>query len=113
MDRRFVDAASGKVTQWPRLEALLAFVREGDIVVVHRAWLAATLDDLRRLVCSRPKLGRGGRRPGWCAGKWVSAVSRAAGVFTRTAHHSPGRPGRITADVARSGVRSDGIWVAE
>ena len=78
LDRRFVDAASGKVTQWPRLEALLAFVREGDIVVVHRAWLAATLDDLRRLVCSRPKLGRGDRRPGWCAGKWVSAVSRAA-----------------------------------
>jgi hypothetical protein len=32
LDRRFVDAASGKVAQWPRLEALLAFVREGDIV---------------------------------------------------------------------------------
>jgi hypothetical protein len=29
LDRRFVDAASGKVTQWPRLEALLAFVSEG------------------------------------------------------------------------------------
>jgi hypothetical protein len=35
LDRGFVDAASGKVTQRPRLEAL-AFVREGDIVVVHR-----------------------------------------------------------------------------
>jgi DNA invertase Pin-like site-specific DNA recombinase len=31
----FTDKASGKDTKRPELEALLAFVREGDIVVVH------------------------------------------------------------------------------
>jgi hypothetical protein len=50
LDRRFVDAASGKVTQWPRLEALLAFVREGDIVVVPQG-------------LARRKPRRGGSRP--------------------------------------------------
>ena len=29
LDRRFVEAASGKVTQWPRREALLAFAHLG------------------------------------------------------------------------------------
>ena len=47
----FTDKASGKDTQRPQLEALLAFVREGDIVVVHSMdRLARNLDDLRRLV---------------------------------------------------------------
>ena len=35
MDRTFIDMASGKDTHRPQLEALLAFVREGDTVVVH------------------------------------------------------------------------------
>jgi DNA invertase Pin-like site-specific DNA recombinase len=51
LDRVFSDQASGKDTQRPQLEALLAFVREGDTVVVHSMdRLARNLDDLRRLV---------------------------------------------------------------
>ncbi|MBP1991228.1 recombinase family protein [Paenibacillus eucommiae] len=47
IDRLFTDKASGKDTQRPQLEALLAFVREGDIVVVHSMdRLARNLDDL-------------------------------------------------------------------
>ena len=51
LDQVFRDAASGKDTQRPQLEALLAFVREGDVVLVHSLdRLARNLDDLRRLV---------------------------------------------------------------
>jgi DNA invertase Pin-like site-specific DNA recombinase len=51
VDRLFTDKASGKDTQRPELERLLAFVREGDAVVVHSMdRLARNLDDLRRLV---------------------------------------------------------------
>jgi DNA invertase Pin-like site-specific DNA recombinase len=51
VDRLFADKASGKDTQRPELERLLAFVREGDTVVVHSMdRLARNLDDLRRLV---------------------------------------------------------------
>ena len=47
----FTDKASGKDTQRPELERLLAFVREGDTVVVHSMdRLARNLDDLRRIV---------------------------------------------------------------
>ena len=47
----FTDKASGKDTQRPELDSLLAFVREGDTVVVHSMdRLARNLDDLRRLV---------------------------------------------------------------
>ena len=56
----FTDKASGKDTQRPELDALLAFVREGDTVVVHSMdRLARNLDDLRRLV---QKLTRRGVR---------------------------------------------------
>jgi len=49
--RMFTDQASGKDTQRPELERLLAFVREGDTVVVHSMdRLARNLDDLRRIV---------------------------------------------------------------
>ena len=49
--RAFTDKASGKDTQRPELERLLAFVREGDTVVVHSMdRLARNLDDLRRIV---------------------------------------------------------------
>ncbi len=49
--RVFTDKASGKDTKRPELERLLAFVREGDTVVVHSMdRLARNLDDLRRIV---------------------------------------------------------------
>ncbi|QSO50104.1 recombinase family protein [Alicyclobacillus mengziensis] len=51
VDRVFTDKASGKDTQRPQLDALLAFVREGDTVVVHSMdRLARNLDDLRKIV---------------------------------------------------------------
>lgn len=51
VDRVFTDKASGKDIHRPELDRLLAFVREGDTVVVHRMdRLARNLDDLRRLV---------------------------------------------------------------
>ena len=51
VERTFTDRASGKDTSRPKLDELIAFVRDGDTVVVH--WmdrLARNLDDLRRLV---------------------------------------------------------------
>lgn len=54
----FTDKASGKDTQRPALDSLLAFVREGDTVVVHSMdRLARNLDDLRRLVQKLTKRG--------------------------------------------------------
>jgi len=51
VDRLFTDKASGKDTQRPELKRLIAFVREGDTVVVHSMdRLARNLDDLRCLV---------------------------------------------------------------
>lgn len=51
LDKTFTDQASGKNTQRPQLEALLAFAREGDTIVVHSMdRLARNLDDLRSLV---------------------------------------------------------------
>lgn len=51
LDRVFMDKASGKDTKRPQLDALLAFVRGGDTVVVHSMdRLARNLDDLRRIV---------------------------------------------------------------
>ena len=58
LNRVFTDKASGKDTKRPELEALLAFVREGDTVVVHSMdRLARNLDDLRRLVQMLTKRG--------------------------------------------------------
>lgn len=54
----FTDRASGKDTKRPELDGLLAFVREGDTVVVHSMdRLARNLDDLRRLVQKLTKRG--------------------------------------------------------
>lgn len=51
IDRTFTDKASGKDTCRPQLLELLAFVREGDTVIVHSMdRLARNLDDLRKLV---------------------------------------------------------------
>ena len=60
VDKLFTDKASGKDTRRPELERLLAFVREGDTVVVHSMdRLARNLDDLRRIV--RELTGQGVR----------------------------------------------------
>ncbi len=51
VDKTFTDKASGKDTQRPQLAAMLSFVREGDVVLVHSMdRLARNLDDLRRIV---------------------------------------------------------------
>ena len=56
--RAFTDKASGKDTHRPELERLLAFVRDGDTVVVHSMdRLARNLDDLRRIVQDLTKRG--------------------------------------------------------
>jgi DNA invertase Pin-like site-specific DNA recombinase len=58
VDRLFMDKASGKDTQRPQLKVLLAFVREGDTVVVHSMdRLARNLDDLRKIVQDLTKRG--------------------------------------------------------
>jgi DNA invertase Pin-like site-specific DNA recombinase len=60
VERVFTDKVSGKDTARPRLEEMLAFVREGDAVIVHSMdRLARNLDDLRRLV--RTLTGKGVR----------------------------------------------------
>lgn len=51
LDRVFVELASGKDTQRPKLQEMLDYAREGDVVVVHSMdRLARNVDDLRRLV---------------------------------------------------------------
>ncbi|MGY2033399.1 recombinase family protein [Nocardia gipuzkoensis] len=51
VERTFTDKASGKDTARPQLDELIAFVRDGDTVIVHSMdRLARNLDDLRRLV---------------------------------------------------------------
>jgi DNA invertase Pin-like site-specific DNA recombinase len=58
VDKMFTDKASGKDTKRPELDALMEFVREGDIVIVHSMdRLARNLDDLRQIV--RTLTGRG------------------------------------------------------
>jgi len=58
LDKVFTDTASGKDTQRPALADLLAFVREGDTVVIHSMdRLARNLDDLRSLVHTLTKRG--------------------------------------------------------
>ena len=57
-DRLFTDKASGKDTDRPQLQALLAYAREGDTIVVHSMdRLARNVDDLRRLVQEQTKRG--------------------------------------------------------
>lgn len=58
LDRTFTDKVSGKDTNRPKLQELLAFVREGDTVVVHSMdRLARNLDDLRSMVRLLTKKG--------------------------------------------------------
>lgn len=51
VSKTFIDKASGKDIKRPQFEALMSFVRTGDIVVVHSMdRLARNLDDLRSIV---------------------------------------------------------------
>ncbi|ACD95164.1 recombinase family protein [Trichlorobacter lovleyi] len=51
LDRVFTDSASGKNTDRPQLGAMLAYVRDGDVIHVHSLdRLARNLIDLRRVV---------------------------------------------------------------
>ncbi len=51
VDRMFTDELSGKDRNRPQLEAMLAYVRDGDTLIVHSMdRLARNLDDLRRMV---------------------------------------------------------------
>ena len=51
VDRTYEDRVSAKDFQRPNLQAMLTYVREGDMVVVHSMdRLARNLDDLRTLV---------------------------------------------------------------
>ncbi|QDP79855.1 recombinase family protein [Nocardia otitidiscaviarum] len=60
VERTFTDTASGKDTTRPQLDELIAFVGDGDTVLVHSMdRLARNLDDLRRLV--REFTGKGVR----------------------------------------------------
>jgi DNA invertase Pin-like site-specific DNA recombinase len=60
LHRTFTDTASGKNTDRPELARLVAYVREGDTIVVHSMdRLARNLEDLRSLV--RTLTGRGVR----------------------------------------------------
>jgi DNA invertase Pin-like site-specific DNA recombinase len=58
LDKVFTDKASGKDTNRPALKAMLEYVREGDVIVVHSMdRLARNLEDLRKIV--RDLTGRG------------------------------------------------------
>ena len=58
LDRVFTDKVSGKDTQRPQLQALLAYAREGDTIVVHSMdRLARNVDDLRRIVQNENRRG--------------------------------------------------------
>lgn len=58
LDRSFIDKASGKDAKRPQLAALTAFVRTGDIVIVHSMdRLARNLDDLRHIVQTLTRRG--------------------------------------------------------
>jgi DNA invertase Pin-like site-specific DNA recombinase len=56
--RTYTDKASGKDTQRPELDRLLAYVRDGDTMVAHSMdRLARNLDDLRRIVQNLTRRG--------------------------------------------------------
>src|SRR5512135_808747 len=58
VDRVFTDQASGKDAERPELQALLAYARQGDTIVVHSMdRLARNVDDLRRIVQRETKRG--------------------------------------------------------
>jgi DNA invertase Pin-like site-specific DNA recombinase len=57
-DKVFTDTASGKDTDRPQFQAMIAYAREGDTIVVHSMdRLARNVDDLRRIVQQQTKRG--------------------------------------------------------
>jgi DNA invertase Pin-like site-specific DNA recombinase len=51
LDRSFIDKVSGKSVNRPALQEMLAYVRDGDTVIVHSMdRLARNVDDLRQIV---------------------------------------------------------------
>ena len=51
LDITFTDYASGKDTNRPKLQEMLNYIRDGDIVIVHSMdRLARNLDDLRKII---------------------------------------------------------------
>ncbi|SRR5579871_2216004 len=57
-EKVFADKVSGKDTRRPQLQALLAYAREGDTIVVHSMdRLARNVDDLRRPVQEQTRRG--------------------------------------------------------
>lgn len=58
VDRVFIDKASAKDVNRPKLNELLNFIRQGDVLVVHSMdRLARNLDDLRNLVMQLKERG--------------------------------------------------------
>jgi DNA invertase Pin-like site-specific DNA recombinase len=58
VDKVFTDKASGKGTNRPQLQAMIAYAREGDTIVMHSMdRLARNVDDLRRIVHQETKRG--------------------------------------------------------
>ncbi len=58
LDRTFIDKASAKDINRPQLHEMLAFIREGDTLIVHSMdRLARNLSDLRELVISLTQRG--------------------------------------------------------
>lgn len=58
LDRIFTDRASGKDSNRPQLEAMLAYARDGDVIHVHSLdRLARNLVDLRRIVAGLAERG--------------------------------------------------------
>jgi DNA invertase Pin-like site-specific DNA recombinase len=58
LDRTFVDEASGRDTNRPKLQEMLQYVREGDTIVVHSMdRLARNIVDLSQLVATLTKRG--------------------------------------------------------
>jgi DNA invertase Pin-like site-specific DNA recombinase len=56
LDKKFIDKVSGKSMNRPELNALMDYVRDGDVVIVHSLdRLARNLDDLRKIVLSLTK----------------------------------------------------------
>jgi DNA invertase Pin-like site-specific DNA recombinase len=56
LDKKFIDKVSGKSMNRPELDALMDYVRDGDVVIVHSLdRLARNLDDLRKIVLSLTK----------------------------------------------------------
>jgi DNA invertase Pin-like site-specific DNA recombinase len=50
-DKTFTDKCSGKDVKRPQLDAMLSYVRDGDVVVIHSLdRLGRNLDDLRKVV---------------------------------------------------------------